>query len=104
MRATIHIIPGYNVHPNIARRPHTLRPLSPRERHRRLTATIMKQIHVSTAKMPIHHAIQNAIDAGLGDREPRKIIEHVVGDGARRAHRQHHPERRPEREKQHETA
>lgn len=69
---------------------------SPREGHRSLTAAVMEELHVSTAKVSIRHAVEQIVETGLGQSEPGRVEEHARADPAEGIHADRQAERQPE--------
>lgn len=102
-RIRIHVVTRNDVHPHIGRRPAHVRSLAPLHRHRRLAATVVEQVHIRIAEMPIRQAVNHIVKARLGQPNPGGRVEHSIRHRRRRMIRQHNAERQPERNEYQKT-
>ena len=92
----VHVVAGYDVDAHVRRRPvATVRPLAPRDGHRRLAAAVVEQADVGAAEVPIGETVDDVVKAGLGQPDPDGRVEHAVRDEAGRAVREDDAERQP---------
>lgn len=73
----VHVVAGYDVYADIARRPAAAFPAPPRERHCRLAATVVEEVDVSVAEVPVSGAVHQVVEARFAEREPRQVVEHL---------------------------
>lgn len=55
----------------------TLTAWPPREAHRGFAAAIVKKLDVSAAEVTVRHAVEQIVEAGLGQGEPGQVVEHT---------------------------
>lgn len=63
----------------------------------------MEELDVSAAKVAVHYAIEQIIEAGLGQSEPGQIVEYTGSDRSEGIHADRHTERQP-KHGEHQTA
>lgn len=64
----------------------------------------MKELDVSAAKVTIRHAIEQIVEAGLGQGEPGQIVEHADADRPEGIHADCQAERQPKHGEHHAAA
>lgn len=93
----VHVVAGYDVHSHIRPR-HFLLP-STSGRHGRLAAAIVEQVEIRIAEVAVGNAVDNVVEAGLGQAQPGGAVEHFIVDVAgrgREGNRADDAERQPE--------
>jgi len=94
-RVRVHVIAGDDVYAHVARGPRRLGARPPRERYRRLAEAVVEQVHVSVTEVAVRHAVQEVVETGLAEGEPRQVVEQSGGHPLRRPKAQDHAERKP---------
>jgi len=74
---------------------------SPREAHRGLAAAVMKKLDVSAAKVAVRYAVEQIVEARLGQGEPGQVVKHTGADRNEGIHADRQAERQPERDEYH---
>lgn len=86
LRRHVHVISGNDVDPNAVahvRAGDILLPSTCR-RHRRLTAAVVEQVEVCVPEVAVRDAVDDVVEARLGQSQPSGVIKHFVGDVLRR--------------------
>lgn len=73
----VHVIAGYDVHADVTGWTAGTVSGPPRERHRRLAATVVEQVDVRVAEVPVTGAVNQVVEARLAEGQPRQVVEHL---------------------------
>jgi hypothetical protein len=55
--------------------------LTSREAHRRLAAAVVEELHVGAPEVPVGHAVEEVVEAGLGEGEPGQVDHDLRAHG-----------------------
>lgn len=76
----------------------------PRKAHRGLAAAVVEELDVGAAKVAVRHAIEQVVEAGLGQSEPGQVVEHASADRPEGVDADRQTERQPEHGEHHAAA
>lgn len=64
----------------------------------------MEELDVSAAKVAVRHAVEQIVEAGLGEGKPGQVVVHARANWNERIHANRQPERQPKHDEHHAAA